>query len=333
MFDIVGILILIGVGAAFGFLTIRAWKLKNTFLKWVGGILSGLLTIISVALLVLAFIGFGKLNQHYDNPVSEIQVASSPAKIARGEQLAKICMSCHTTDTQLPLSGTNFQAKFDSTFLGTFYAPNLTPSGNIKDWTDGEIIRAIREGVDDTGRSLLIMPAGDFRYMSDEDVQALVAYLRSQPATGEPMPETQFSVIGAIFMNLSDFRTVQQPTGVVTAPQAGTPEYGKYLVDIHGCADCHGAQLQGKPDTGQPGPPPGPNLTQIVPQWTEEQFMNFFNTGTLPDGKKVPMVTMKSGYSEPKMPWTLVRASTTDAELRDMYYYLHSLPTAVSSTR
>jgi cytochrome c553 len=333
MFDIVGVLILVVVIAAFGFLTTRAWKLKNAFLKWVGVILSGLLTIIPAALLVLALVGFAKLNQHYDNPVAAVQVAGTPAQIARGQQLAGICMNCHTTDDRLPLSGTNFAAKFDTTFLGTFYAPNLTPSGNIKDWTDGEIIRAIREGVDDTGRSLLIMPAGDFRNLSDEDVQALVAYLRSQPAVGGPTPENQFNVLGAIFMNLSDFRTAQQPVGSVTAPQTGTPEYGKYLVDIHGCADCHGAQLQGKADTGQPGPPPGPNLTQIVPQWTEAQFMTFFNTGTLPDGKKVPMITMKSGYTEPKMAWPLVRASTSDDELKAMYAYLHSLPAVESPTR
>ena len=333
MFDTVGILILIVVIAVFAFLTTRAWKLKNAFLKWVGVILTGLLTLIPAALLVLALVGFAKLNQHYDNPVAAVQVAGTPAQIARGQQLAGICMNCHTTEDRLPLSGTNFAAKFDTTFLGTFYAPNLTPSGNIKDWTDGEIIRAIREGVDDTGRSLLIMPAGDFRNMSDEDVQALVAYLRSQPAVGGPTPENQFNVLGAIFMNLSDFRTAQQPVGSVTAPQTGTPEYGKYLVDVHGCADCHGAQLQGKADTGQPGPPPGPNLTQIVPQWTEAQFMTFFNTGTLPDGKKVPMITMKSGYTEPKMAWPLVRASTSDDELKAMYAYLHGLPVVESPTR
>ena len=333
MFDTVGILILIVVIAVFGFLITRTWKLKNAFLKWVGIILSGLLTIIPAALLVLALVGFAKLNQHYDNPVAAVQVAGTSAQVARGQQLAGICMNCHTTDDRLPLSGTNFAAKFDTTFLGTFYAPNLTPSGNIKDWTDGEIIRAIREGVDDTGRSLLIMPAGDFRNLSDEDVQALVAYLRSQPAVGGPTPENQFNVLGAIFMNLSDFRTAQQPVGSVTAPQTGTPEYGKYLIDIHGCADCHGAQLQGKADTGQPGPPPGPNLTQIVPQWTEEQFINFFNTGTRPDGSKVPMITLNSGYTEPRMAWPLVRASTTDDEFKAMYAYLHSLPPVESPTR
>ncbi len=284
-------------------------------------------------LLVLALVGFSMLNKHYDNPVTAIRVASSPAKIARGQQLAGICMSCHTTDDRLPLAGTNFAVKFDSTFMGTIYAPNLTPSGNIKDWTDGEIIRAIREGVDDTGRSLLIMPSSNFRNMSDEDVQALVAYLRSQPATGKPLPENQFSVFSAIFTILSDLRSVQQPAGSVTAPQTGTTEYGRYLVDIHGCANCHGAQLQGKANTGQPGPPPGPNLTQIVPQWSAVQFMTFFNTGTLPDGKKVPMITMQSGYTEPIMPWPLVRSSTSNDELKSMYAYLHSLVVVEAPTK
>ena len=126
-------------------------------------------------------------------------------------------------------------------------------------------------------------------------------------------------------MNLSDFRTAQQPVGSVTAPQPGTSAYGKYMVDILGCRDCHGDQLQGKVDNGQPGPPSGPNLTKIIPQWTEAQFMTFFNTGTLPDGAPVPTLTLSSGFSEPRMPWPTVRAAATDDELQAMYAYLHSL--------
>jgi mono/diheme cytochrome c family protein len=333
MFDITGILILIVVIVAFGFLTTRAWKLKNAFLKWPGVFIAGLLTLIPAALLVLALIGFSKLNERYDNPAAVIQITGTPAQIARGEKLAHICSSCHSPGDELPLSGTNFAAKFDFPPLGTLYAPNLTPSGNIQDWTDGEVIRAIREGVHKSGRALLIMPAGSYRNMSDDDVYALVAYLRSQPATGAPTPNNQFNLLGAIFINLSDFRTAQQPVSSVTAPQAGTPEYGKYLVDITGCSDCHGAQLQGKVDNGQPGPTPGPNLTLIVPQWSEEQFMTFFNTGTLPGGTQVPMLTLDSGFSEPRMPWPMVRAVTTDDELKAMYGYLHTLSAVASPVR
>lgn len=333
MFDFIGVLILIMLVAVFGFLTTRAWKLKKALLKWTGVFISGLLTLVPVALFVLALIGFSKLNARYDNPVAVIQVAGTAAQIARGEQLANTCTSCHSPGNELPLSGSNFATKFDFPPMGTLYAPNLTPSGNIKDWTDGEVIRAIREGVHKDGRSLLIMPSGGFQNMSDEDVQALVAYLRSQPATGGPTPNNQFNLLGAIFMNLSDFRTAQKPVGNVTAPLAGTPEYGRYMVDIIGCRDCHGDQLQGRLDTGQPGPPAGPNLTLILPQWTEEQFMNFFNTGTLPGGGQVPILTLKSGFSEPRMPWTMVRAATTDDELKAMYAYLHSLPVVESPTK
>lgn len=326
MFDIVGVTILVVLILLFGFLTLRAWKAKSTLLKWIGTLLSGLLTLIPTALLILALIGFSKLNQHYDNPVEDVQVAGTPEQIARGEQLANICISCHTTENQLPLSGTNFATKFDLPPLGTLYAPNLTPSGNITDWTDGEIIRAIREGIHKDGRSMLIMPSSSFRNLSDDDVQAIVAFLRSQPATGEPAPENHFNLLGAIFMNLSDFRVAQPPTGHVTAPpQTVTAEYGEYLVDIIGCQDCHGPQLEGKVDNGQPGPPPGPNLTKIIPQWTEDEFMTFFNTGTLPGGAQVPTLTLNSGFTEPRMPWPVVRAVTSDDDLKAMYLYLHNL--------
>jgi cytochrome c553 len=333
MFDFVGILILVVLIVLFGFLARRAWRLKNVFLKWAGGILTGLLTLIPAALLALALIGYAKLNQHYDNPAATIQVAGTQAQIARGEQLAHACMSCHSPGNELPLSGSNFAVKFEMPPLGILYAPNLTPSGDIRDWSDGEVIRAIREGVHKNGRSLLIMPSSNFRNMSDEDVQAVVAYLRSQPATGGPTPNNQFSMLGAIFMNLSDFRTAQQSAGRVTAPQTGTAEYGKYMVDVLGCRSCHGTQLQGKVDNGMPGPPAGPNLAKLIPHWTEEQFMTFFNTGTMPGGEKVPMITLVDGFSEPKMPWSMVRAATTDEELKAMYTYLHGLPLVENPAR
>jgi mono/diheme cytochrome c family protein len=199
------------------------------------------LTLIPAALLGLALIGFSMLNKHYDNPLATIHVTGTQAQIVRGEQLAHACMSCHSPGNDLPPSGSNFVEKFGMPPMGTLYAPSLTPSGDIQDWSDGELIRAIREGVHKNGRSLLLMPSGNFRNLSDEDVQALVAYIRSQSASGGPTPNNQLCVLGAFFMNLSDFRTAQQPAGRVTAPKTGTSGYGKYLVDVIGCQACHGA--------------------------------------------------------------------------------------------
>jgi mono/diheme cytochrome c family protein len=334
MFDIVGLLILIVLVAGFGFLLTRAWKVRNAFLKWGGVVLTGLLTLIPTALLVLALIGFYKLNQPHANAVADVHVAGTPAQIARGERLAHICTGCHSPDRQLPLSGNNFITTFAFPPVGTFYAPNLTPSGNIKDWSDGEVIRAIREGVHKNGRSLIVMSSENFRYMSDDDVQAVVAYLRSQPAVGGPTPDNQWNTVGAILINLLDFQTAQAPVGHVTAPQPGTPEDGQYMIRVIGCSSCHGDQLQGRVDNGQPGPPPGPNLTKIVPSWSEAQFMTFFNTGTLPDGSQVPQEKLPNGANGgPIMPWSTVRAVATDAELHDIYTYLHSLKPVEGPTK
>ena len=226
MFDIPGMLVLVVLILLFGFLATRAWRVNNRLLKWIGVLVAGLLTIIPALIGALAVNGYARLNQRYDNPVPTLKATGSSAQIARGQQLAHICMSCHSTSNQLPLAGTDFLTKFGLPPLGTLYSPNLTPGGNIDGWTDGELVRAIREGISKDGRSLLIMPSSNLRNLSDEDVLALVAYLRSQPPTGSPTPPTRFSLFGAVFTNLVDFRTAQPPAGTVIAPPPAVGAFG-----------------------------------------------------------------------------------------------------------
>ena len=108
--------------------------------------------------------------------------------------------------------------------------------------------------------------------------------------------------------------SAQQPiTGPVGAPAAGTADYGQYLTNAYGCHDCHGPDLAGMTSTDGPS---GPNLTQIVPGWTEEQFVRFFREGKDPTGRDVP---------PDAMPWRSYSKAFTDAQLRDLYSYLHGL--------
>lgn len=315
MFDFVGIGVLVLLTLLFGFLAIRSWRAKNAILKWGGVVVTGLLTLVCGLILILGIVGFTKLNARYDNPPSNLTVAGTPEQIERGKKLALICAGCHSdSEDNVVLSGTNFGGEIGLP-IGALYAPNLTPAGEIKDWTDGELIRAIREGTHKDGRSLLVMPSEQFRYMSDEDVVALVAYLRSQPATGEQSPATQLNTLGALFMNLADFRTHQEPVGSVPMPAAGSPEYGVYLVDLIGCRSCHGQNLEGKSPDDQSGPPPGPNLTKRIPNWTEAEFLDFFHTGKVPSGEQVGN----------QMPWRAVSQIATDDDLKLMFAYLHSL--------
>jgi mono/diheme cytochrome c family protein len=171
--------------------------------------------------------------------------------------------------------------------FGTLVPPNLTPAGPLADWSDGEVIRAIREGVDRNGRPLLIMPADQFHRMSDEDVQSVVAYLRSQPPVQHVTPEMEVNLLGAIVIGAGIFPTTAQPPitqPVVAPPRGPTAAYGKYLVDISGCHACHGDNLTG--GTNQ-YTPKGPNLTLLVPKWPEADFLNTIRTGVDPTGYRL----------------------------------------------
>jgi mono/diheme cytochrome c family protein len=209
----------VGLAVVFGWLTRRAWHANRRVLKWSGAVLAGLLTLVFAAVLAAVLVGYAKLNRKHDNPVSHVSVDVTPERIARGERFGHLCAGCHAADESPPMEGRDFLQ--DAPPIGTFYAPNLTPI-HLSEWTDGEIIRAIREGVHRSGRSLLIMPSTTFRNLSDEDVQAIVAYLRSQPPVGPDTPTNKLNVLGALMVNLAALFEVQPPiTAPVVAPPAG----------------------------------------------------------------------------------------------------------------
>jgi mono/diheme cytochrome c family protein len=241
----------------------------------------------------------------------------TPERIARGKQISAICGECHSAKLGGPLVGQNFFANGEGPPVGTLYAPNLTPAGEISEWSDGEVIRAIREGVHQSGRMLLIMPSKAFHHMSDEDVQSVVAYLRSQPPAGTRSPAARINVLGAEFFGTGMFPTYAQPsiTAPVVAPRAGPDAvYGKYLVSIANCADCHGEDLRGRAPKG-PGPPAAPNMIAIASQWDADGFVKTFRTGVDPRGHKLA----------PGMPWQSIANFASDDDLRAIYYYLKTL--------
>jgi mono/diheme cytochrome c family protein len=213
------------------------------------------------------------------------------------------------------LVGSNFSAGGPS--FGTLWAPNLTRAGEIEGWSDGEVIRAIREGVHKTGRALVIMPSEVFRHLSDVDVEAIVAYLRSQPAVEPNTPSTKLNVLAAFLIGAGVAPTSAQPpiTHRIVVPAEGiSAEHGKYLVSILGCRLCHGENLTGG-KSGGPGPPAGPNLTLILTKWGVEDFIHTLRTGVDPYKH-----TLAEG-----MPWKAISAFASDTDLKAMYVYLHGL--------
>ena len=315
--NILSLLVLVLLVVLFAWLAVRGWRARRAIVKWPGVILAGLLTLVFAVVAVVAVLGFVKLEARYANPVADLRVVGTAEQIARGNQLAWGCADCHSPTQEPPLGGSTENFIAGGPPLGAMYATNLTPGGPLKGWTDGEIVRAIREGIDHSGRTLVIMPSQAYRNFSDADAEALVAYLRSQPAVENPQPARNLNALAALFLGTGMFPTsAQAPVGALLAPPAGpTAEYGKYLISsIGGCADCHGTKLDGVPNNSFA--PPAPALKPLATGFSEAQFMTVFRSGLRPDGSQVAE----------GMPWKNIGKAMSDDDLRAVQAYLQTLP-------
>ena len=186
-------------------------------------------------------------------PRANITVESSPERVARGKYLYTVvadCDSCHgERDYSRLYAPVTASGKGSVLVLqglpGKIVAPNITPDREtgLGNWTDGEKIRAIREGISKDSHALHpTMPYPSYYYMSDVDVQALVAYLNVLPAIRNPLPRTELppDVVKEI---RGKPRPVREP--VPPANPANQRSYGEYLVTIAYCDECHTPQKKG----------------------------------------------------------------------------------------
>ncbi len=287
-------------------------KALRILFRTVAALLAALLLIL-VALIVS---GYGLATKRQSNPVPDLRVVPDSALIARGRHLSEIhCASCHSPDRQLPMSG-GVENQLGPPF-GALYAPNLTPAGRLRSYSDGELARAIREGVNREGRAMVVMPSASFHALSDRDLSALIAYMRSQPRVERVVGSRKMSPVAYLVLGLHLYETsVQLPVArpVPDVPPDSTPAYGAYLVSTLGCRDCHGESLRG----GRKGqlPPLGPDLIGPAHGQSQPAFELALRQGIGSRGE--PLDPMR-------MPWPAF-SRLTDLEVTAIHQYLRSLP-------
>ena len=316
-------LAIVAVTVLLGWLAVRAWRTKNKAVKWGVVVVSGLLMMV-MALVIMVFLnGMIKAYAPRSAPLPDLTIAATPAQIERGRHLANsFCASCHSPTSELPLTGGVDLGKDFPMPLGSYVSVNLTPAGPLTDWSDGEIFRAIRNGIDRDGQVLFAMSGARGRHLSDEDIQAVIAYLRSQPAVANdtPLPPDQYGPLALILIGSGIIPESEPPIteAIAMPPKGPTTEFGKYILSYQDCVLCHGADLTG----GTPGQlaPAGPNLG-AVKNWTRDQFINTLRTGVDPDGHVL---------NNQLMPWQNI-GRMDDDELTAVYAYLTQLPMTVAA--
>jgi hypothetical protein len=283
-------------------------------------------------------------------PPSTEKVEATPERLARGEYLVvhvADCVGCHSDfhadRFALPIKkGSEGQGgfRFDKKLgvPGLVQAQNITqdPEYGLGSWTDGEIIRAIREGVDRDGHALFpMMPYPYFREMSDEDVRSVLVYLRTLKPIHKSVEPRKLDFPVNLLVKFAP----KPVTGPVGAPSpSDTVAYGKYLVTVAGCRECHSmhddkGQIVAGTDFSGGWVMPGPwgrvvsgNITphqdNFMGQASREEFIARFKAFEGLDGEDAPVAPAGRNTV---MPWARF-AGMTRADLGAIYEYLKTLP-------
>jgi mono/diheme cytochrome c family protein len=291
-------------------------------LTWIGYGLGGVVALLVVAAIAIYALSERRGHKQYAIAPKALAIPTDSVSIARGGHIVRAigkCIECHGER----LEGT---VMINDPALGRVSARNLTRGvGGVGTMlTDADLVRAIRHAVGPDGRPLLIMPSQDFIELSDNDLAAVIAYVKSVPAVDNVLPASRLGPVGRALLLAGKLPVY--PAEIIDharpspAPiaEGGTAEYGGYLVRV-GCAGCHGPTLAGGPvAAGDPSWPPAANLTPGGPtkDWTEDNFRTLVRTGKRPDGTPV----------NPAMPWKTARLMTDD-EIHAVWLYLRSIPT------
>jgi mono/diheme cytochrome c family protein len=276
-------------------------------------------------------------NRTFDAPYPEIAASTNPEVIERGRYLATgpaHCVDCHaapgvprTAEPHL-VGGLAFELP-----IGTIYTKNITPdpTTGIGRYSDKQVARLLRYGVHPSGRA--VMPFMPFANLADEDLTAIISYLRSRPPVENLVPQDSFNFLGRAAKAFLLEPEGPKGTPLATAPSGPTVERGEYIANsIANCNGCHtkrslrtgapigvtfagGLEIDSHSEPGKkfitPNLTPDP-ATGHITAWTEEQFVGRFKSGAVV-------------HSGTPMPWASFGNMTED-DLRALYRYLRTLP-------
>lgn len=293
----------------------------NTWLRRGGIAVLSLVALAAITLVVGAKLGERKMQRHVAVKLNAVAYRSDAASIERGRYLyvSRNCAECHG------LNGAGKDVANDGKSL-LIHAPNITPAaGSVVanygaiDWT-----RTIRHGVKPDGRPTIVMPSEDYARLTDDDVAAIVAYVRQlPPAHGAgatirfPLPVKALYAAGVVMdaaERIDHSLPPQQPVA-----EAVTLAHGAYVANT--CIGCHGEHLSGGKIPGAPPDwPAAANLTtgdgSALTRYADaESMIAMFRSGKRPDGSAVSTVMPFGGLKE-----------MNDTDVRALYLHLKSVP-------
>lgn len=298
----------------------------SRFLKFFGYVFGGIAIAVSVAAVIVYASSNARLGKKYAVAPKSVVIPADGAAMARGKHLAETrgCNDCHGKD----YAGNKV---IDDSAMGLLHGPNITrgKGGRVAAFTDEDWVRAIRHGVGPDQRGLLIMPSEEYQHFSDEDLGALVAYLKTVPAVDRERTPTSLGPVSRVLLATGKMKlaaeTIDHPSvRPKSVSPAITAEYGRYVAAS--CTGCHGPNFSGgKIEVGPPSWPAAANLTPHesgrLSKWSEADFINAIRTAKRPDGTELNGVMPR------------VFGQMDDTELKAMWAFFKTVPAAATGSR
>jgi mono/diheme cytochrome c family protein len=227
----------------------NAMKTFQKALLWLTG---GLLVAVG-SVLVWVLLTWDRVYDDIPNP--QLAASTDPDVIARGQYLVRgpaHCSNCHVGDIQemvradageqLPMKG---GMEFPLGPIAVLYTANLTPDPDtgIGRYSDGEILRLLRHNVKPNHRAS-IAPLMPYANMADDDLVAIVSYLRSNPPVRNEVPAARWRLFGktiAALVRPAAIRPIEGHSPPKVAPaEEPSAERGSYLANsVANCMACH----------------------------------------------------------------------------------------------
>lgn len=268
-----------------------------------------------------------KMNRVLDVNIASINLASLNPSKERGEYLflTRGCSECHGGQGEGRLL-------IDDQASGFYvYTPNISRGGGgaAATYSDTDWIALLRHGLKPSRTPVFVMPSEDYAQMADEDVAALVTYIRSMPAAAERKAEFRIPMmLKALYAFGVSSDAAEKIDHSKPAP-ARVPDdshsQGEYIAKT--CAGCHGEGLAGGKIPGAPPSwPAAANLTgaddgAMTRYASVDEFRQMMRSGKRADGTPIAV-----------MPFESLRAMS-DAELDAVFGFLKTLQPKASGTR
>jgi mono/diheme cytochrome c family protein len=260
-----------------------------------------------------------KMNRVVMLSPAPVSIPSDDAALTRGKYLyeSRGCIDCHARDG----GGRTFID--DGTLL--VRGPNITLGGPTGSYSAVDWVRSLRHGVAPSGKPLLIMPSEDYARMTDADLGAMIAYIRSLPVQAGDGRELRLALPVRFAYAIGVVRDAAEKIDHSLPPAEPAPEgdvlaAGAYAAQM--CQGCHGENFTGgKIPGGPPDWPAAANLTPVpggaMQAYRDSAvFAAMMRSGKRPDGSEIKVMPFES------------LAELNDMEISAMYTYFRSLPPA-----